>query len=56
MRRMRDAAGMERGEVGVMVTEEGWNGSRDSADTRIYNTHNDSTGLYISGCGLKGTY
>ena len=56
MRRMRDTVGMERGEVGVMVTKETWNGSRDSAETRVYNTRDDSTGLYISGCGLKGTY
>ena len=56
MRRMRDTVGMERGEAGVMVTEETWDGSRDSADTRVYNTRDNSTGLYISGCGLKGTY
>ena len=56
MRRMRDTARMERGEADVMVTEERWNGSRDSEDTRVYNTRDDSTGLYISVCGLKGTY
>ena len=50
MRRMRDTVGKERGEAGVMVTEERWNGSRDRADTCIYNTRDNITGLYISGC------
>ena len=53
---MRDTVGMEHGEAGVMVTEELWNGSRDSADALVYNTRHNITGLYISRCGLKGTY
>ena len=53
MRRMRDTVGKERGEAGVMVTEERWNGSRDRADTCIYNTRDNIKGLYISGCDSK---
>ena len=56
MQRMRDTVGMERGKADAMVAEELWNGSRDSADARVYNTHDNSTGMYISGSGLKGTY
>ena len=53
---MRVTVGMERREAGVMVTEERWNGAKDSVNTNIYNTRHDSTRLSISGRGFKGTY
>ena len=56
MRRMRVTVEMERREAGVMVTEERWNGARDTVDTRVNNTRDDNTGLSISGRGFKGTY
>ena len=56
MRRMRDITERERPEAVVTDTKDGCCGSKDTTATRINNKRVNSTGLFVSGCGFKGTY